>query len=115
MKKHNYKCSVCGKYFFNENDLKSHLQAHQDERKHAKPNILTNLSKQKKVKWGKNLSCVRNIPFTKITIKGDTLKKIKEMFLILDNLLLIITNRNQQVSLTELVRHYELKSKTNFN
>ena len=37
------------------------------------------------------------------------------MFLILENLLLIITNRNQQVSLKELVRHYESKSKICFN
>ena len=47
MKKHNYKCHICEKSFFNENDLKSHLQVHQDEIKHAKPNIVTYISKQK--------------------------------------------------------------------
>ena len=53
MKKHNYKCHICEKSFFNENDLKSHLQVHQDEIKHAKPNIVTNISKRKKKKWRK--------------------------------------------------------------
>ena len=83
MNKHNYKCHICEKSFFNDNDLKSHLQKHQDEIKHAKPNIVTNISKRKKIKWRKNISCIKNIPFTKITIKGDTLQRIKEMFLIL--------------------------------
>ena len=59
MKKHNYKCHICEKSFFNENDLKSHLQVHQDEIKHAKPNIVTNISKQKKIKWRKNISCIK--------------------------------------------------------
>ena len=35
---------------------------------------------------------------------------IKEMFLILENLHLIITNTNQQLYIKELVRHYESKS-----
>ena len=37
------------------------------------------------------------------------------MFLILENILLIITNRNQLLSLKELVKHYESKSKINFS
>ena len=37
------------------------------------------------------------------------------MFLTIENLLLIFTNRNQLVSLRELVKHYELKSKIYFN
>ena len=49
MKKHIYKCHICEKSFFNDNDLKSHLQKHQDEIKHAKPNIVTNISKQKRL------------------------------------------------------------------
>ena len=115
MKNHNYKCSICAKSFYNENDLKSHLQIHHDERKHAKLNIITNLSKQKKITWRENISCVRNIPLTKITVKGFTCKRIREMFLTIENLLLIFTNRNQLVSLRELVKHYELKSKIYFN
>ena len=87
MKKHNYKCHICEKSFFNENDLKSHLQVHQDEIKHAKPNIVTNISKQKKIKWRKNISSIKNIPFTKITIKGEILQRIKEIFLIFENIL----------------------------
>ena len=46
---------------------------------HAKPNVLTNLSKLNKIKWRKNISCVRHIPLAKITIKGDILNRIKEM------------------------------------
>ena len=115
MKNHNYKCYICAKSFYNENDLKSHLQIHHDERKHAKLNIITNLSKQKKITWRENISCVRNIPLTKITVKGFTCKRIRKMFLTIENLLLIFTNRNQLVSLRELVKHYELKSKIYFN
>ena len=63
----------------------------------------------------KNISCIENIPFTKITIKGDTLQRIKEMTLILENILLIITIWNQLLSLVELVKHYESKSKMNFS
>ena len=80
MKNHNYKCSICGKSFFNENDLKCHLPAYQYERMNAKPNIFTNLSKQKKIKWTKDISCVKNIPFNNITLKGDILERFKEMF-----------------------------------
>ena len=48
--KHNYKCSICGKSFCNENYLKSDIQIHHYERKHAKHTIITNLSKLKRIK-----------------------------------------------------------------
>lgn len=57
----------------------------------------------------------KEINITKLTLKGETSDKIKEMFIEIDYLMLRFTNRDQSVKVKELVANYERKTKKTFD
>ena len=130
------KCDECQKYFFCKSTLNRHIKRlHQknndkincdkvDKKKtdkinceksneNIKPSFISNIiSDKKQIQFKDNIEQVWEIPFTKTNIHGKE-NDLIYMFMNVERVLTIVTNRNQRVTTSVLIETVERISKKN--
>jgi hypothetical protein len=71
--------------------------------------------KKRTISWANDLDNIREIPTTKLALKDEVIKEIKDMLLYLKRFIVIMLKRGQLCKLSELKEIYERNSKKAFD
>jgi hypothetical protein len=67
--------------------------------------------KKRTISWANDLNDIREIPTTKLALKDEVIKEIKDMLLCFKRFMVIMLKRGQLCKLSELKQIYERNSK----
>ena len=111
-KNHQIPCKICGKTFKKKEDEINHEKEHMEDGDDASNKVTV---KKRTISWANNLNDIREIPTTKLALKEEVIKEIKDMLLCFKRFMVIMLKRGQLCKLSELKQIYERNSKKAFD
>ena len=111
-KNHQIPSKICGKTFKKKEDEINHEKEHMDDGHDASNKVTV---KKRTISWANNLNDIREIPTTKLALKDEVIKEIKDMWLCFKRFMVIMLKRGQLCKLSGLKQIYERNSKKAFD